>query len=172
MRKEESAMDGEPLPSAEVEQIIGLLEILDDLGGKEDIPKLARSLQFELDDLLPVIRAAELLGFVVAEGGDIEITDWGYQFLRGNVQERKEIFARAAMDVPWMKKILDMLKENEGEPISKEEVLEAFQEDLSEEEAEKLLHTAIGWGRYAELIGYDQDEEQIFLPEEEDSPSE
>jgi NitT/TauT family transport system ATP-binding protein len=83
------------------------------------------------------------------------------------VQERKEIFATAAMEVPWMKKILDMLKANEGEPISKDDVLEAFQEDLSEEEAELLLHTAIGWGRYAELIGYDQDEEQIFLPEEE-----
>jgi len=159
-------MDGEPLPSAEVEQIIGLLEILDDLGGKEDIPKLARSLQFELDDLLPVIRAAELLGFVVAEGGDIELTDWGYEFLRGNVQERKEIFARAALEVPWIRKILDMLKENEGEPISKEDVLREFQEDLSEEEAELLFHTAIGWGRYAELIGYDPDEEIVYLPEE------
>lgn len=160
-------MDGEPLPSAEVEQIIGLLEILDDSGGKEDIPKLARNLQFELDDLLPVIRAAELLGFVVAEGGDIELTDWGYEFLRGSVQERKEIFARAAEEVPWIKKILEMLKENEGEPLPREEVLEKFQEDLSEEEAELLLHTAIGWGRYAELFGYDPDEEIIYLQEEE-----
>ncbi|MBC7326564.1 AAA-associated domain-containing protein [bacterium] len=163
-------MDGEPLPSAEVEQIIGLLEILDDLGGKEDIPKLARSLQFELDDLLPVIRAAELLGFVVAEGGDIEITDWGYEFLRGNIQERKEIFARAVMEVPWMKKILELLKANKGKPLQKDEVLEIFLEDLSEEEADLLLRTAISWGRYAELFGYDQDEETLFLDidEEED----
>ncbi len=159
-------MDGEPLPSAEVEQIIGLLEILDDSGGKEDIPRLARSLQFELDDLLPVIRAAELLGFIVAEEGDIELTDWGYEFLRGSVQERKEIFARAATEVPWIKKILDMLRENKGEPLQKEEVLEQFREDLSEEEAELLLHTAIGWGRYAELIGYEPDEETIYLKEE------
>lgn len=161
-------MDGEPLPSAEVEQIIGLLEILDDLGGKEDIPKLAHSLQFELDDLLPVIRAAELLGFVVAEGGDIEITDWGYEFLKGDVQERKEIFARAMVEVPWIKRILEMLKENEGEPLHKEDILEQFQEDLSEEEADLLLHTAISWGRYAELIGYDPDEETLYLKEEDE----
>ncbi len=158
-------MDGEPLPSAEVEQVIGLLEILDDLGGKEDIPELAQSLHFELDDLLPVTRAAELLGFVVVEGGDIEITDWGYEFLRADVERRKEIFAQSASQIPWMKRILEELARREGEPLSWEEALEMFQEELSEEEAQRLLQTAISWGRYGEMIRYDRDEEEIYLAE-------
>ena len=53
------------LPHARVGGISGLLEIINDRGGREDLPKLAESLRLEVDDLLPAVDAAALLGFAV-----------------------------------------------------------------------------------------------------------
>jgi NitT/TauT family transport system ATP-binding protein len=50
------------LPHARVGGISGLLEIVNDRGGREDLPKLAESLRLEVDDLLPAVDAAAVLG--------------------------------------------------------------------------------------------------------------
>jgi NitT/TauT family transport system ATP-binding protein len=50
------------LPHARVGGISGLLEIVYDRGGREDLPKLAESLRLEVDDLLPAVDASVLLG--------------------------------------------------------------------------------------------------------------
>ena len=41
----------------------GLIEILAGRGGREDLPNLAHLLTFEVDDLLPLVDAAQMLGF-------------------------------------------------------------------------------------------------------------
>src|SRR6202161_2500291 len=50
-----------PLPAPTVGGLSGLLEILDARGGREDLPRLAHDLTFEVDDLLPLVDAAQLL---------------------------------------------------------------------------------------------------------------
>src|SRR5437762_518975 len=59
-----------PIPHARIGSIVGLLETLNDNGGKMDVYKLSQQLHFELDDLMPITEAAELLGFVKIESGD------------------------------------------------------------------------------------------------------
>src|SRR5437870_10741760 len=51
----------QPLPHATVGGLAGLLEILAALGGREDLPDLARLLTLEVDDLLPLVDASQLL---------------------------------------------------------------------------------------------------------------
>ncbi|HEX2822596.1 MAG TPA: AAA-associated domain-containing protein [Streptosporangiaceae bacterium] len=63
-----------PLPRASVGELAGLLEILDKRGGRDDLPKLAQHLTFEVDDLLPLVDAAEMLGFATVADADIELT--------------------------------------------------------------------------------------------------
>src|SRR5580658_5749548 len=58
------------LPHARVGGISGLLEIINDRGGREDLPKLAESLRLEVDDLLPAVDAALMLGFAQVSEGD------------------------------------------------------------------------------------------------------
>src|SRR2546422_2297003 len=41
--------------------------------GRDDIHHLARALVMEADDLLPIVRAAELLGFLRLPEGDAEL---------------------------------------------------------------------------------------------------
>jgi len=61
------------LPQARLNALAGLLEKLDDEGGRSDLQKLSAALNFELGDLLPLVEAGELLGFILLEGGEMLI---------------------------------------------------------------------------------------------------
>ena len=51
-----------PIPDCQLTWVFGLLETLDDRGGRDDGYKIARDLQFNFSDLLKVMKAAEILG--------------------------------------------------------------------------------------------------------------
>ena len=55
----------------------GLLEILAgaQYSGRADLPPLAAALQLELDDLLPLGEALQMVGFALLEEGDIKLTE-------------------------------------------------------------------------------------------------
>ena len=73
------------LPHARPGGIAGLLEILIDRGGKDDIYHLADELAMEVDDLLPIVEAAALLGFIRVQEGDVEITPEGTAFAEADI---------------------------------------------------------------------------------------
>ena len=52
-----------PIPDCNLMWVFGLLETLEDRGGREDGYKIARDLAFKFSDLLKVMKAAEILGW-------------------------------------------------------------------------------------------------------------
>src|SRR5215813_6068714 len=78
-----------PVPDCQLTWIFGLLEYLEDQGGREDGYKIARDLQFKFSDLLKVMKAAEILGFVSTPAGDVVLEPFGKQFLESDVNQRK-----------------------------------------------------------------------------------
>ena len=80
-----------PLPDAGLTMVFGLLELLEDRGGREDGYKIARDLNFKFGDLLKVMKAAEILGFVSTPAGDVVLEPLGKQFLDAKINERKLI---------------------------------------------------------------------------------
>ena len=72
--RDQRQMHYQMLPHARPGGIAGLLELLLDKGGRDDIYRLADDLSFEIDDLLPIVDAAQLLGFLQVEEGDAAIT--------------------------------------------------------------------------------------------------
>jgi NitT/TauT family transport system ATP-binding protein len=68
------------LPNARPDSVAGLLELLNDRGGKEELSRIAEELLMEIDDLLPVVEAATLLSFAQSGRGDIELTSAGRRF--------------------------------------------------------------------------------------------
>lgn len=159
-------MKVDPLPQVTVGQVIGLLEFLEDVRGKKDIPKLAQEIRHDLDDLYPIVDAAELLFFVKVENGDIKLTPVGRSFLKGDVNARKRLFKEQLKKVKAFKEALKILKSRKDQQIDREELVELFSSHLPEEDAEELVHTLIDWGRFAELIGYNADFEEVYLGEE------
>ena len=51
-----------PIPDCQLTWVFGLLETLEDRGGRDDGYKIARDLQFKFSDLLKVMKTAEILG--------------------------------------------------------------------------------------------------------------
>ena len=155
------------LPHAPRGAIAGLLEMLVDHEGRDDMYRLAGALSFEIDDLLPVVDAAVLVGFAKVEEGDVEITPAGRAFAEADILRRKELFRAAALEhVALIRQITRSLQAKADHSLPDTFFEDLLDEHFSEEEAKAQLETAVNWGRYAELFDHDSDARRFFLPEE------
>ena len=152
----------EPLPAATVGGMAGLLEILLARGGREDLPALAYDLMFEVDDLLPLVDGATLLGFATVDNADLQITDEGRDFVVSDILTTKELFARKAADrAPLVRAINNALAASMDGNLPEGFFLDILRRGFSDEEARHQLDIAIDWGRYGELYEYDANTGQL-----------
>jgi NitT/TauT family transport system ATP-binding protein len=153
-----------PLPAATVGGLAGLLEILEAMGGKADLPELASDLIFEIDDLLPLVDAAQMLGFANVHDADIELTDIGKQFVAADILTSKQLFAaQASTRAPLVRAISNALASTKDHTLPDRFFLDLLGRGFTEEEAQRQLDTAIDWGRYGELFEYDADSRRLRL---------
>lgn len=144
------------LPHARPGGIAGLLELLMDKGGHDDIYRLADDLSFEIDDLLPIVDAASLLGFLTVDEGDAVLTSEGRAFAQGDIQQQKVLFQTAATEkILLIRQITRALASKSNHSVPEEFFHDLLDEQFSEEETLRQLETAINWGRYAELFDFD-----------------
>ena len=156
------------LPDAKIDDLIGLIGHVDEVGGRQDLPVLARDLQLEVDELLPLLEGLAILELGSAQEGDAVLTPLGRQFAAADVQEEKEIFrAQAMKGVELIRQVMDQLRATDAHSFKEDALLEELQEYFSEPEARRQLDTAIDWGRFAELFAYDDDTGELYLEEEE-----
>jgi NitT/TauT family transport system ATP-binding protein len=144
----------------------GLMETLaaEPYNGRADLPALAASLQYEVDDLLPLGETLQLLRFSVLEEGDITLTDLGRGFVNADVEERKRIFGEALRaHVPLVTMIRQVLDERWNHRASAVRFRDELEDHMSPDYAEDTLRTVIAWGRYAEIFSYDEEAEQFSL---------
>jgi NitT/TauT family transport system ATP-binding protein len=155
------------LPHARTGGVAGFLEILADHNGREDVYRLADLLSFEIDDLLPIVEAAALLGFVKVTEGDVEITPAGLEFTNADILRQKELFRNAALQhVALLNQIKRALESKSDHTLPDEFFHDILDEHFSEEETVRQLETAINWGRYAELFDHDSERKRFFIPDE------
>ena len=168
--RDQRQMHYQMLPHARPGGIAGLLEILIDRGGKDDVYKLADELGFELDDLFPIVEAAQLLGFLKLEEGDVAITDSGRLFADSEILKQKELFRVAALDhILLLRQITRALDTKRDHTVPEDFFLDMLDEQFSQEETLRQLETAINWGRYAELFDFDAGRRRFIRPEVEET---
>jgi NitT/TauT family transport system ATP-binding protein len=144
------------LPHARPGGIAGLLELVIDHNGKDDIYRLADDLGFEIDDLFPIVDAARLLGFLVVNEGDAAITPTGTEYANSEILRQKELFRAAAVEhVLLLRQIMRAIEAKSDGTVSEEFFHDMLDEQFTEEETVSQLETAINWGRYAELFDFD-----------------
>jgi len=145
------------LPHARVGGIAGLVELLRDRGGREDLFRLSEELVMDVEDLLPILEACVLLGFAWLKEGDVQITPQGIIFADADIQNRKVLFRQAALDhVTILKQIDSILKRKADHSISDEFFHDILDEHFAEDEVQRQFETAMNWGRYAEIFDYDR----------------
>jgi NitT/TauT family transport system ATP-binding protein len=160
---------GEPghtraLPPITINDLAGLLEHLAEMPDRRyDLYRLAEQLRLDSNYLLRVTEAAELLGFATIGGGDISLTPLGETFSEASILARKEIFATRIRRLPMFRWLLSLLNVAQDNRLSRDVVQRALELEFPPDEAEKQLDTIINWGRYAEIIVYDDTTENILL---------
>jgi NitT/TauT family transport system ATP-binding protein len=164
--RDQRQMHYQMLPHARPGGIAGLLELLIDKGGKDDIYRLANDLGLELDDFLPIVDAAQLLGFLTIEEGDSSITPTGNEFANSEILRQKELFRTAATEhVLLLRQIRRALESKSDHTVPEDFFLDMIDEQFSEEESRHQMETAITWGRYAELFDFDAARRRFILPD-------
>ena len=152
------------LPHARPGSIAGLLSLLVDHGGEEDLYHVAEELLLEIDDLLPIIQGATLLGFATADEGDVKITSAGREFVGADISTRKSLFREAALThVTLLQKMKSALDARSDHTMPLEFFHDILDEHFTETAVEKQLETALNWGRYAEIFSYDPESGTLRL---------
>jgi NitT/TauT family transport system ATP-binding protein len=139
-------------------QVISLVEITGSIGGKVDAPKLADELGADLAVLLPILDAAEMLGLVRSEKGDVHLTEHGLKFQKTSKNKLRMLKDRVATIEPF-RTALELA--SRGKPITGSQVADALAEmglmwHYNPELNESLIRTLlIHWAIYAGLLTYD-----------------
>ena len=116
----------------------------------------------DVDDLLPLVDALELLGFAEVEAGQLRLTEAGLTFAGADIQASKRIFAEAVSSghrscarsstgstAPRMKRC---------EPGSSARCCDVRS---ARRKLARQLDVAIDWGRYAEQYAFDADHDEF-----------
>jgi NitT/TauT family transport system ATP-binding protein len=157
------------LPHVKIGVINGLAERVLRAGGQEDLSAIGRELQMEIDDLLPIIEAFELLGFGEASGGDLILTDPGRRLAECDELADKEIFREQTLEnIQLIKQIYGDLEKADDHELDETAILEQLEDYFSPDEARRQMDTAIDWARYAELFAYDDETGLLYF---EDAPT-
>ncbi|MEI2691157.1 MAG: nitrate/sulfonate/bicarbonate ABC transporter ATP-binding protein [Anaerolineae bacterium] len=160
---------GEPgtvraLPPVSIASLTGLLEYLDELPkNRADIFRLVDALNLNTDQALSLTEATELLGFALVAEGDITLSPLGETFADASIRARKEIFATRIRRLPIFKWLTAMLRAAEKQQLEWDVIKTALDLEFPPDEVERQLDTIIDWGRYAEIIAYDDDDEVLYL---------
>jgi NitT/TauT family transport system ATP-binding protein len=152
------------LPHARLNALAGLLEKLALEDGRADLKKLGSALHFELDDLLPLVEAGELLGFLSPEDGALVLTQLGRTYAEASILARKELLAGRVLRMPLINWIYDTLQRDDTRSTARSYFLDQLEGEFGDR-AEKQLDIAISWARHAELFAYNDNTGELYLEE-------
>lgn len=163
---------GDRLPDAGVGRMEALLEMLvdDDRQGRADLPQLAEEAELTDQELLPLAHALALLGFAQLVDADLQLTPLGRRYVEGAHTLRQELFGQQLLaHVPLAAHIRHSLEQAPSGELPEEPFLLLLRESLDTAVAERVLRTAIEWGRYGEVYEYDYHTGLIHLPAGDDA---
>ena len=154
------------LPHARLGAVGGFLELLHDRGVKEDLFRIAEDLRLEVDDLLPIVEAASLLGFATADKGDVELTPRGREFAEEDMETRRKLLREAMLaHVQLIQRMTSALATKSNRTMPVEFFRDILDESFSDEQTRHQVETALDWGRNAGIFNYDAARDSISLPE-------
>lgn len=146
------------LPYVEVSSLVGLVEELSnpDYGQSVELSHLCEELRLDLDALIPMTEAAEILRLCHLHDGQISLSQIGRIFSESNINEQKKLFAKQLLEcVPLARYIRQSLNEAPNHHMNIAPFITLLRNRLMPDEAQEVLDTVIQWCRYAELFAYD-----------------
>jgi NitT/TauT family transport system ATP-binding protein len=146
------------LPDADIETVEAVLTLLASapFEGRADLPRLSDESELPGEELFPACEALSLLGLAIVEGGDIAMTALGRRYEAADHAGRQAIFGRqllAQVTLPQL--VYSMLRASADGALPEEQILSLLMETSEQEEARRIMRTAVEWGRYGEIYEFD-----------------
>jgi NitT/TauT family transport system ATP-binding protein len=152
-----------PIPNVTVGQMMGLLEILADRGGEEDLFAIDALTDYEFGRTIAVVKGAEMLGFAETPGDLVRLTELGRQMVAAAPSERRSLFQRRLLTLGVFGELVRFLAEDPDRPKSGEDVRHLLSEKLPGQAIGDLFQTVVYWGRYGQLFEYDAQADELGL---------
>ena len=153
----------EAIPNAPVDTIFGLLEILETSRETINVFDLSARIGREFGQTIAIVKAAEMLGLVDTPKHDVIMTQTGWYFLAAPTAARKTLFRKAILELRLFQILTARLETASDGRVDAGIVQDELQTLLPYDQPSTLFQTLIAWGRYAELIDFDQNANVVYL---------
>jgi NitT/TauT family transport system ATP-binding protein len=157
---------GMALTHVSTNTLAGMIETLAaaPYNGKGDLADLARELQMEADELLPLAETLQLMRFAEIAGREIRLTPAAKRYDAADVDARKQIFAQHLLAyVPLAAHIRRVLDDRASHQAPASRFRDELEDFMSEAYAEETMDAIITWGRYGEVFAYHEDDDRFSL---------
>jgi NitT/TauT family transport system ATP-binding protein len=157
---------GLALTSVSTNTLAGMIEAIaaPPDSGSADLATLARELQMEADELLPIAETLQLMRFAEIDGRTIRLTPAGRRYDAADVDERKQLFAQHLLAyVPLAAHIRRVLDDRASHQAPATRFRDELEDFMSEPYAEETMDAIVSWGRYAEIFAYHEDDDRFSL---------
>jgi NitT/TauT family transport system ATP-binding protein len=146
-----------------ITQVTGLLEIVADHGGDMDVFALSQLTDYDFDRTIAVVKAGEILDFLDTPRNRAALTNFGRSYLAGDQNARKSLLHHQLRELPTFRFVSDLLGRAPEGRLAAEQVKEELAARLPTEPVEPLFKTIVGWGRYAEFLGFNASSGELYL---------
>ncbi|MGI0071407.1 MAG: AAA-associated domain-containing protein [Thermoplasmata archaeon] len=140
-------------PKCSPTEMQGLLVLLNSHKGAEDVALLADDLDLEIDEILPALEYAEVLGLVRVSDGRATFTDLGTRWVTTTIRDRKAILRDQLTKTTLYKTLLRALENAPDHRLTDEQLTQFL--SLTPAPTDESIQNIVNWGRYAELVRYD-----------------
>jgi NitT/TauT family transport system ATP-binding protein len=151
------------LPYVTPAEVLGMLALLGD--EPSDVFLLAERFGKEFGYVVRVVKAAELLEFVQTPQHDVILTPLGKELVNGSTNDQKRLVREQLMKLKIFELLVRLIKVQEDRVLTAENLLHELEHALPHEKPRPLFRTILSWGRYAEVIAFDQRKHLIKLYE-------
>lgn len=140
--------------------MLGLLVLLDNHHGSEDVALLADDLDLEIDEIFPSLEYAGILQLVKVTDGRATFTDLGKRLVAGTIRGRKAILRDQLRKTTLFKTLVRALESSPEHELSDHDLAQII--SLTTTPSEEAVQNIVNWGRYADLFRYDADSHRLL----------
>jgi NitT/TauT family transport system ATP-binding protein len=167
-----TSQDALALPPAPLGAVVDLLTLVPEQEGIS-VAELADELVLELDDLLPILDAGELLDLMAVDGARLGLSPVGRALAEASEEEQQRLLrSQMLLHVPLVRRLQEALDGSAKGEVEGDFVLDLLSEQFTQPEAEAMFETLVSWIRACGLFRYSREQDRFragdALDQEED----
>ena len=152
-----------PLINSNLVLVEGLLSQLLTESGPKDLYDLCDEMGQSVDQMLPTVASAEMLGLLYTPGTELVLTEFGKLFAsEADSERRNQMLREACLRLPIIAAIYNIVLHAGPDGVEKDIAIEQIAMMIPFEDPDVQFDALVKWCRYTNLIIYDRDTEFLM----------